>query len=334
MNSESPGLIYVLVSVFEDRTSAVQLLRAIDAIKTKGARLRVLLIDNGSVVAPVTPDDIGGLTLDVEILTLAVNLGQQRAIAAGLAVLAERDDVGAVVVMDGDGEDRPEDIMELAAGVLDGRSEVTVAGRGRREDAMALKVLRWAYRKVFSAMTGETLPYGNFSAISTKVLRRIVKMEELWAQYPATLRCAGFPVDRIDFDRGRRYAGESKYNLVSLTVHALRSFVPFSETVLARVLWACGIILALSFAMLVVAGGMKILGATDPGWLTVVLGAVLTLVLQVGAIALITLLIASTGRPWRNVMPATIAPAYIARHETVEGAESAKAGSGKPNARR
>lgn len=332
MNAESPDLVYVLVSVFEDRTSAVQLLRAIDGIETQGVRLRILLIDNGSVAAPVTPGDVGGLTLDVEILTLAVNLGQQRAIAAGLAVLAERKDVRAVVVMDGDGEDRPEDILELAAGVVDGRSEITVAGRGRRGDALVMKVLRGAYRKVFSMMTGETLPYGNFSAISVKVLRRIVMMEELWAHYPATLRCAGFPVDRIDFDRGRRYAGESKYNLVSLTVHALRSFVPFSETVLARVLWACGIILALCLAMLVVAGGMKVLGATDPGWLTVVLGAVLTLVLQVGAIALITLLIASTGRPWRNVMPATIAPAYIARHETVEGTGKARGARGKSHA--
>lgn len=321
MNATSPALVYVLVSVFEDRDAAQQLLRGIDALESDRLTCRVLLIDNGSITAPVERDDIAALDLgiDVEILTLSLDLGQQRAIAVGLATLAQRENAQVVVVMDGDGEDRPEDIPDLAAGVIDSRTEITVAGRGRRDDAAMLKLLRWAYRKVFSVMTGETLPYGNFAAIGGRALRRIVLMEELWSHFPATLRRVGYPMEVMEFDRGRRYAGESKYNLVSLTVHALRSFVPFSETVLARVLWACGIITALGIGTLAVAAIMKGFGYTDPGWLTVVAGAVLTIVLQVGAIAMITMLIASTGRPWRNVMPSAIAQSYVTRHVVVAG---------------
>ncbi|PIW30706.1 MAG: hypothetical protein COW30_01660 [Rhodospirillales bacterium CG15_BIG_FIL_POST_REV_8_21_14_020_66_15] len=320
MNPVCDRLVYVLVSVFEDRESAQQLLRAIDAVQSDWGRIRVLLIDNGSIAEPIGKEDVRALNLgiDVEILTLSIDLGQQRAIAVGLATLAEREDAQVVVVMDGDGEDRPRDIPALANGVLAGTSEITVAGRGRRDDAMTMKALRWAYRKVFSVMTGETLPYGNFSAIGGRALRRIVLMEELWTHFPATLRRVGYPIDVIDFDRGHRYAGNSKYNLVSLTVHALRSFVPFSETVLARVLWACGIVTALSLGTLFVAATMKGLGYTEPGWLTVVAGAVLTIVLQVGAIALITLLIASTGRPWRNVTPTAIAKTFVADQVVVD----------------
>ena len=57
----------------------------------------------------------GAYVMDFEIVRLALNLGHQRAIAVGLCAVLERRDIDAVVVMDSDGEDRPEDIAALLA---------------------------------------------------------------------------------------------------------------------------------------------------------------------------------------------------------------------------
>tara|TARA_B100000965_G_scaffold389797_1_gene395926 strand:+ start:116 stop:1084 length:969 start_codon:yes stop_codon:yes gene_type:complete len=317
MSKNPTPLIHVLISVFEDRESVVELLRRIDAVTATGMRFRALLIENGSINAPVRPEDLVDLGFECEVLTLNLNLGQQRALAVGLAHLADRDDADVVVIMDGDGEDRPEDIPALVTKVLSGETPITVAGRGRRQDSLIMKTLRGAYRAVFALMTGETLPYGNFSAINGAVLRRLVRMEELWTHYPATLRCSGFPILIIPFDRGNRYAGQSRYNLVSLTVHALRSFVPFAETLLARVLWACGIIVGMGLTAIVVGAVIKVLGYASPGWLTLVAGSVLIVVLQVAAIALITLLLASTGQPRVTTIPATIGRSFVERTDVV-----------------
>ena len=317
MSINSTPLIHILISVFEDRESVVELLKRIDALAAAEMRFRALLVDNGSLNAPIRPEDLVDLGFESEVLTLNLNLGQQRALAVGLAHLAEREDAEVVVVMDGDGEDRPEDIPEFVAKIISGETPITVAGRGRRQDSMVMKVLRGAYRAVFALMTGQTLPYGNFSAISGAVLRRLVRMEELWTHYPATLRCSGFPILVIPFDRGKRYAGKSRYNLVSLTVHALRSFVPFAETLLARVLWACGIIVGLGLAAIVVGAVIKVLGYASPGWLTLVAGSVLIVVLQVAAIALITLLLASTGQPRVTTIPATIGRSFVQKADVV-----------------
>ena len=72
--------------------------------------IHICAVDDGSFLPfaietiNVPPDS---RVVSLEIVRLALNLGHQRAIAVGLCAMSERADLDAVVVMDGDGEDRP-----------------------------------------------------------------------------------------------------------------------------------------------------------------------------------------------------------------------------------
>ena len=76
----------------------------------------------------------------VEVLHLRRNLGHQRAIAIGLAfVEAERPRCRAVVLMDSDGEDAPEDVPRLVARCeQEGRRKIVFAERTKRSESAAL----------------------------------------------------------------------------------------------------------------------------------------------------------------------------------------------------
>jgi hypothetical protein len=106
--------VAIVCPVYEDWESFVALIRRLATLYAGGGiAFHVAVVDDGS---PTPPPDLADLVppesciAEVELLQLALNLGHQRAIAVGLCHLAPRTDLDAVIVMDSDGEDRPEDI--------------------------------------------------------------------------------------------------------------------------------------------------------------------------------------------------------------------------------
>lgn len=311
MTASDKKSVCVVIPVFEDKTAVKRLLE--DIAKIQDYSLRAVVIDDGSIREPLSPSDVKTKSLEIELVSLTRNLGHQRAIAIGLSRARKTGDADAIVVMDGDGEDRPQDIPALIRDVIDGKCDIAVAERGSRHDGPAFKLFHALYRILFWCLTGRQLAFGNFSALSPSVLARLLAMEELWMHVPSTFLVSGATISRHRLDRGARYDGTSKMNLVSLTVHGLRSFAPFSETVLARILWGCGIVAGAGIAVVLIAAAMKLFGQASPGWLTIVAGTMLNIVLQLGVIALITLLIAMTGAHRREYDPMALADRFIAK---------------------
>src|SRR5713101_8444085 len=113
--------LLVLIPTFNDWQSIEPLLRNIDvAALNLNWACDVLMVDDGST-DPIDPalnsPSYRGLR-SVRILRLGRNLGHQRAIAIGLVYVQQQERPDAVLVMDGDGEDKPEDIPRLL-GVLE-----------------------------------------------------------------------------------------------------------------------------------------------------------------------------------------------------------------------
>src|ERR1039458_3027043 len=115
--------IVIIMPVYEDWDAALILCRNIDVVLREQNSLHasVLLIDDGSTLTtyqrglPFRPEAID----QVSVLTLRRNLGHQRAIAVGFAYIQQHWKGDAVVVMDADGEDRPEDIPGLLEAMRD-----------------------------------------------------------------------------------------------------------------------------------------------------------------------------------------------------------------------
>ena len=118
--SSPPDSVWIFIPVYNDWESVRLLLPAVaKAIGTTPDPWRVLLVDDGSSM-PAPAFSAALPVAGVSILHLQRNVGHQRAICIGLCHLYEHSRARRIVVMDGDGEDDPEDIPRLVAAVKEG----------------------------------------------------------------------------------------------------------------------------------------------------------------------------------------------------------------------
>ena len=218
-------MIVVLIPVFNDWPAAARLLIELDrALDSAGRDAHVLLIDDGSsessdeALAPPSPSRLR----QIDILHLRHNVGHQRAIAIGLSHIEAQIPCEALVVMDSDGEDRPEDVPRLLA-ELDrhGGRRIIFAERLRRSEGLVFATMYALYRALHVLLTGERVRFGNFSAIPGPLASRLVAMSDLWNHYAAAVIKSRMPYATIVTTRGPRYCGVTKMNYVALVTHGL-----------------------------------------------------------------------------------------------------------------
>jgi polyisoprenyl-phosphate glycosyltransferase len=320
-----PGAsLAILIPNFNDWESLRLLLPQLDqAVGGLEQQVSVLMVDDAST-EPMPQDWPGQSfsTLDsVEILHLRSNQGHQRAIALGLYHLHEFSDVDAVVVMDGDGEDRPEDLPELIRAYLAAEEdEVVFAARTKRMESLGFRLCYRAYRLVHHAMTGVVVRVGNFSVVPRSALARLMAVPDLWNHFAASVYRARLRHRLVPLPRGRRLAGESKMNFVSLLIHGLSAMSVFSDQVSARLLTA-----AVGFAMF----AMGLIGVTAgirwftdlavPGWATFTVGLLLVLVVQLLSFATLFAFLISSRRSSLNFLLTRDAPYFILGKTNVFG---------------
>ena len=290
MNSET---LIVLTPVYEDRPSARML---IQELTQHLDHFVLVIVEDGSIQDPLQISDLIESGLKGEILYLARNVGHQRAIATGLAHVAEHYPDCNVVVLDSDGEDRPSKIPGLLNKLSETDVDVIVANRGRRKEKLTFRFFYFFYRLFFSLLTGKVIDFGNFVAMKPKAVKRLTKMQELWVHFPAAVIVSKLRVKAVKCDRGLRYVGESKMNFVSLVLHGMRSVMVFAESVLVRLGVLCVIVAALSLFGIALVLVLKYIGMATPGWVTTVAGFLVVIFFQVGILTMITLMITGTVR--------------------------------------
>ncbi len=289
MNAGRPA---ILVPVYNDWPSLQRLAEGLAALS--GAKPRLVVVDDGSSEAGPDLAALAGTGLAGEVLRLRRNVGHQGAIAAGLSHIGAEACEDPVVVMDGDGEDRPETVPALLAALQD--APIAVAERARRHAPLGFRLFYRLYGATFRGLTGRHLGFGNFCAMTAAALRRLTRMPELNLHLAATILRSGLAIRRLPIDRGARYDGRSKMNFVALTSHGLRSIAVFGETVLTRIVIAAFLMAAAGALVLAVVLIVKLLGYASPGWTTTVAGVVLIIVAQVAMAGLLGLFVILRGQ--------------------------------------
>lgn len=291
----SPHAVVVVTPVYEDVEASGQLFK--ELARQFGDRLYVVAVDDGSVKQPLGIESLECAGVDGMILKLRRNVGHQRAIAIGLGYISETIQPGQqVVVMDSDGEDRPETIPELLEKLQSDRVDVVVAQRRSRVETLRFKAFYAVYKKLFGLLTGRSISFGNFMALKAHAVKRLVSMQELSIHVAATVLASKLRAEICPLDRGPRYAGQSKMNFVGLALHGLKALMVFAEDVLVRVGIACALVAVLSIVGAVAAVVLKITGFSTPGWFSVALGILVLMFLQTGALALMTLMLTGVVR--------------------------------------
>lgn len=335
---ERDASLAILIPNFNDWESLRLLLPEIDrTVEGMGHRVSVLVVDDASTES--MPQGWPGRNLNaidaVEVLHLRSNQGHQRAIALGLYHIHEFTDAEAVVVMDGDGEDRPEDLPELLRAFRAGPgSEVVFAARTKRMESLAFRLCYRAYRVVHRALTGVVVRVGNFSLVPRPALARLMAVPDLWNHYAASIYRARLPRILVPLPRGRRLAGESKMNFVSLLIHGLSAMSVFSDQVSARLLTAAAGFAVMAMGLIGVTAGIRwFTELAIPGWATFTVGLLLLLVIQVLSFAALFAFLIVSRRSSVNFLLTRDAPYFILGKTAVYGAAKARNSSAPPGAR-
>jgi dolichol-phosphate mannosyltransferase len=174
-------------------------------------------------------------------LSFARNFGHQTAVSAGLH-FATGD---AVVVIDADLQDPPEEIARLLAKWREG-FEVVFATRKKRRDPVLKRILAWSFYRLLQKMT--PLPMardaGDFCLLDKRIVAVINALPER-SRYLRGLRTwCGFRQTSVEFDRAERAAGLPQYTFKKSFKLAMDGLFSFSATPLRLAtylgLWVSG----------------------------------------------------------------------------------------------
>jgi hypothetical protein len=312
----------VVMPVFNDWGAFKRLVKKIDSVGLPDPwKISILAVDDGSP-SDINPRDGGWRDLarvdKVEVLHLHRNLGHQRAIAVALAYTAQTFSPDAVMVMDSDGEDRPEDMVELIRKGEEFPGRIIFARRGKRSEGLAFRFFYRLYRMLYRILTGSSISFGNFCLIPAVLLRRLVFVSEIWNHFAAGVARSKLPLLTISVPRGRRIEGRSTMNLNSLVVHGLSAIAVHMESVAVRLLLTTLSLILLSAAGMGVVAGIRLF--TDlaiPGWATNVSIGLLIILLQSLLISLFLVFLILTARSQRLFVPQTDSAVYVSRREKV-----------------
>jgi hypothetical protein len=316
--------IHILVPVYNDWAAVRRLLEELDAVAAERREsIAVCLVDDGSSAArDFDGDSLKTLThlASVDVLELASNGGHARAIAIGLSALTAEEDGKAVVVMDGDGEDRPEDVARLLDRFAERPGHVIVAHRRRRSEGLAFRVFYRLYKWLFRAMTGQTITFGNFCLCPWPFAKRLTHVPELWSHLAGCLLRSRFDIDLLPTNRGSRYAGRSRMRFTGLLQHGLGAIAVDLDRVLVRLLIALGSFILLLAAALVVIVVVRLFSEVAiPGWATTAFGLVSVLLVQSVVFAVLLLFISLKTRSLTESIPALRYRDYVAARHRLLG---------------
>ncbi len=202
--------ISVVVPFYNERESVRELhQRLLEALRSRGQSFELIFVDDGS--RDGTYDEIRNLR-PVRGFRFGRNLGQTAALGCGVAHAKGE----VIITMDGDLENRPEDIPLLLTKLDEGYDVVAGWRKNRWSLQFILRKLpSLAANRLISWMTGMRLhDHGcNLRAYRAHVFRGIVFSGEMHRMLAAYLGMHGAKVAEIPVSYAPRKFGKSKYGL-------------------------------------------------------------------------------------------------------------------------
>ena len=342
MSTSWPSKFVILMPVFNDWEAIGQLLLRLDAVlRDHKLEAGVLLVDDGS--SEVVPPDLCATPYtairQVDLLSLRRNVGNQRAIALGIAHVQEQMNCEALVIMDGDGEDDPRDVPRLLEALHEHDERCIVfAARMKRSESWLFQAFYHLYRLLHLLLTGIAVRVGNFSIVPGAYLPRLVLLSELWNHYAAAVFKSRIPYQTLPTHRSPRLAGQSRMNFVGLVAHGLSAISVFSEVVGVRLLLVNGLFVVLAAAAL--AGllvAVLVLGVTVPVWASQGIVLLAVMLAQGLLLGVVFVMVNLSGRSTTSFLPVrdhayfvedckTLSPSALPEEVTGDGDERANVG--------
>lgn len=301
--------IIILTPVYNDWSSFDLLAGQLNAVAAASdiiQTLKILAIDDGSWTEPAHTQS------NASIIHLTRNVGHQKAIALGLAYIAKEETCDLVVVMDADGEDKPEDIEKLLYESLQQPDKIIFAQRAKRHESYWFRFFYWFYKYLFAIFTGKSISFGNFSAIPVTILNKLVTVSEIWNHYSSGIIKSKIPYAIVSTERGKRFTGKPKMDFHSFVLHGLSAFSVQIEIVSVRIILVTLLLMVLASAGILAVISIRLFADIAlPGWATYVVLGLLTFLMQTFLISLILTFIILNYRTQRLFIPVKDYQDYI-----------------------
>jgi hypothetical protein len=211
----------ILIPVFNDWESLSILLNNIHALKINNlARIKILIIDDCSSEILNKKIEFDSFE-DIEIIKNIKNIGHGKSIANGINYLSKKNDFDYLIVMDGDGEDRPEEVKELILKSIELPSVTITANRIKRSESAFFKLSYHLHKILTLVLTGYSIKFGNFMCIPKKDLNLITSNKNLFVSFSGTVAKFIKNKTSIPSIRGVRYFGPTKMSFLKLIRHSL-----------------------------------------------------------------------------------------------------------------
>ena len=225
----------ILIPIYNDRESLKKLIENINyEISNLNSEISVVVINDASSQQIVDTYQNTENIDSIEIINMKQNSGHTRCIASGLKYISEKKEFDYVIPMDGDGEDRPEEIKNFIqlAEQSDGKS--IVGERVKRSENLLFKTCYQFHKLLTLAFTGQLIKFGNFTCLSKLTVEKMLNEKATWNSFSGSLKKVEKNLLSSPSIRGARYFGPSKMSFFNLLKHSLSIISVFRKTVLIR----------------------------------------------------------------------------------------------------
>ena len=227
--------IIILIPIYNDWKSLIKLIEEISENINifSNFKFECLVINVSSSISQpklLKPRNFHSL----KIMNMKQNKGHARCNAFGIRHVFEKEDFDYLILMDGDGEDRPVEIKNFMEKILNNPNNSIVAKRIKRSEGFFFKLLYEIHKIITFIFTGKIINFGNYSCLTKKDVKKIFSKASLWSSYSGTLKKFVPNLNTINSTRGLRYFGPSQMSFLKLIIHSFSIVAVFKINVAIR----------------------------------------------------------------------------------------------------
>lgn len=266
-------LLYVVVPCYKEEAvlpeTSRRLREKMRALMAQGKispQSRVLFVNDGSkdrtweIIAQLHEEDklFSGVNL-------SRNRGHQNALLAGLTVAVQRADL--MISMDADLQDDINAMDAMIDAYHKGYDVVYGVRSSRRTDSFFKRFTAESFYRLMKAMGVDIVfNHADYRLMSRRAVEGLGQFKEVNIFLRGVVPQIGYPWTTVEYERAKRFAGESKYPLKKMLAFAFDGITSFSVKPMRLILFLGAVIFLLSVLMLIWALVAHLSGHVVSGW--------------------------------------------------------------------
>ena len=227
--------IKILIPVYNDFQSVSKLISKINLVISNIEHEISIILVNDASSEKIELENINMDKIEsIQIINMRENKGHARCNAAGLKYIFENEEFDYVIPMDGDGEDRPEEIINFIDFLKYDKFKPIVGERIKRTENLIFKLSYSIHKLITLVFTGQSIKFGNYTCLPKSTVGKMVNEKATWSSFSGSLAKVEKNRSTVSSIRGKRYFGPSKMSFYNLIKHSLSIIAVFKTNVVIR----------------------------------------------------------------------------------------------------